>query len=108
MKAMIKIMVVAIITGTTVLGFTSANAWWNTSSDRWRDGPWYGGYPGYGWGGYPGYGWGGYGYPGYGWGGYGYPGYGWGGYPGYGGAEKIYINTTPNEPKTPSQSISIE
>jgi hypothetical protein len=79
MKAMIKIMVVAIITGTTVLGFTSANAWWNTSSDRWRDGPWYGGYPGYGWGGYP--------------------GYGWGGYPGYGGAETVQIITAPTKPK---------
>jgi len=101
MKAMIKIVAAVVITGMAVLGFNSANAWWNTDNDRWRDGPWYGRYPDYGWGGYPGYGWGG--YRGYGWGGY--PGYGWGGYPGYGGAERIEIITAPTNPTKPEADI---
>lgn len=78
---MMKKVGTVIFVGVLTLGSTSAIAWWSDNNDRWRDGPWYGGYPGYGgYGGYPGYGgWGG--YPGYGgWGGY--PGYGWGSNPG--------------------------
>jgi len=85
MKAMIKIVAAVVITGMAVLGFNSANAWWNTDNDRWRDGPWYGRYPDYGWGGYP--------------------GYGWGGYPGYGGAERIEIITAPTNPTKPEADI---
>jgi hypothetical protein len=93
MKKLAKFAAVAALGATTLLGATSASAWWGNDyyGPGWGwGGPWYGGgypyyggwggYPGYGWGGYPGYGWGG--YPGYGWGGY--PGYGWGGYPAYG------------------------
>ena len=95
MNVSMKIMALAVISGSALLVSTASNAWWDDDNDYW-DGPWgypgygYGGYPGYGYGGYPGYGYGGYpgygyggGYPGYGYGGY--PGYGYGGYPGYGG-----------------------
>ena len=104
MKAMTKIVAAIVIAGPAALASNNVHAWWNDDHhyDRWRDGPWYGGYP-HGWGGYPGYGWGG--YPGYGWGGYG--GYGWGGYPPYGwggypavivGGYPAQVQTTPSEP----------
>ncbi|MCW9013915.1 MAG: hypothetical protein OQL06_09035 [Gammaproteobacteria bacterium] len=67
-----KIVLAAVLAGSTALISVPANAFWGPF-DWFDDGPGWGG-P---WGGYPGYGYGG--YPGYGWGGY--PGYGYGGYP---------------------------
>ena len=74
MRNIKKLLTGMLAAGCVSLASMNVHAWWNDDDyyDRWHDGPWYGGYPGYGWGGYPGYGWGG------------YPGYGWGGHPGYG------------------------
>ena len=60
---MTKLEAAILVACTTCVGSVNASSWWNNDDyyDRWYDGPWYGGYPGYGWGGYPGYGWGGYG-----------------------------------------------
>jgi len=89
MNAIKRLEAAIVVACIAALGASPAGAWWDDDDDyydRWYDGPWYGGYPGYGWGGYPGY-WGG--YPGYGWAGY--PGYGWGGHPGYGAARTIIV-----------------
>jgi len=86
MNAIKRLEAAIVVACLTALGASPASAWWDDDDyyDRWYDGPWYGGYPGY-LGGYPGYGWG---YPGSGWG---HPGYGWGGYPGYGAARTIIV-----------------
>ena len=105
MNAMTKLEAAILVACGTCIGSVNASSWWDNDDyyDRWYDGPWYGGYPGYGWGGYPGYGWGG--YPGYGWGGY--PGYGWGGYRGYGDGRTIIVypqisdSTSEPEPQVP-------
>ena len=78
--------------GATFLATSAYASWWNDDDyyDRWYDGPWYGGYPGYGWGGYPGYGY---------WGGY--PGHGWGGYPGYRSGRTIIVIPQVNNSGTP-------
>ena len=78
MNAMTKLEAVVLVACINCAVPTNATAWWDDDDyDRWYDGPWYGGYPGYGgWGGYPGYG-------------------GWGG--GYGqGPSTIVVNPTPD------------
>jgi len=88
----------AVVVGaTTAWAPAFASGWWNNNDhyDRWRGGPWYGGYPGYyGWGGNRGWGYGGWGY-----GPYGYPGYGW-------GSPRVQIITTePSHPARPPEHI---
>jgi hypothetical protein len=86
MRATTKMLAAVVVVSATASAPAIASGWWNSDRhDRWYDGPWYGGYPGWGWGGYRGWGWGGYG-P------YGYPGYGWGG-----GTPRTYIITTPGQ-----------
>ena len=82
MNAITKLEAAMIVAGAAFFCSMSATAsWWGNNDyyDRWYDGPWYGGYPGYGWGGYPGYGY------------WGHPGYGWGGYPGYRSGKTIIV-----------------
>jgi hypothetical protein len=91
-----KIMATIVFVGTTILGSTSASAWWNDDSryDRWRGGRWYDDYPGYGYGGYPGYGY------------RGYPGYGYGGYPSYGyGQPRTIVINPESKNKTPAEHL---
>ena len=99
MNAITRLRAALLVACATALGTSPASAWWDDDDyyDRWYDGPWYGGYPGYGWGGYPGY-WGG--HPGYGWGGY--PGH-WGGHPGYGGARTIIVYPQSRDNPEPAQ-----
>ena len=66
MNAIKRLEAAIVVACATILGASPASGWWDDDDDyydRWYDGPWYGGYPGY-WGGHPGYGWGG--YPGHG------------------------------------------
>jgi len=53
MNAITKLEAAILVACTTSFGSLNASAWWDDDDyyDRWYDGPWYRGYPGYGWGG---------------------------------------------------------